>query len=183
MPFYITSPLNNFYPRPPGGGRLLPHRYTRILLRDFYPRPPGGGRPGGLTCCVAIAEFLSTPSGWRATVREKGCRIAAIISIHALRVEGDKLHARRTRIYPYFYPRPPGGGRRLREGYLPFIQLFLSTPSGWRATTGNVTGTHTHWMSIHALRVEGDGVFARRLLSADGFLSTPSGWRATKVNG
>ena len=159
LPFYITSPLNNFYPRPPGGGRLLPHRYTRILLRDFYPRPPGGGRPGGLTCCVAIAEFLSTPSGWRATVREKGCRIAAIISIHALRVEGDKLHARRTRIYPYFYPRPPGGGRRLREGYLPFIQLFLSTPSGWRATN-NIA----------------------RVCNVIGFLSTPSGWRATHLS-
>ena len=35
------------------------------------------------------AEFLSTPSGWRATVMSGMDRSAAEISIHALRVEGD----------------------------------------------------------------------------------------------
>ena len=57
---------------------------------------------------------------------------------------------------------------------------FLSTPSGWRATTGNVTGTHTHWISIHALRVEGDRELYAVTLEHKKFLSTPSGWRATQ---
>ena len=34
-------------------------------------------------------EFLSTPSGWRATIKIKFKKVLYIISIHALRVEGD----------------------------------------------------------------------------------------------
>ena len=34
---------------------------------DFYPRPPGGGRHEYLPIFVKGLEFLSTPSGWRAT--------------------------------------------------------------------------------------------------------------------
>ena len=79
------------------------------------------------------------------------------ISIHALRVEGDCVFAA--------LPRQP--------------VLFLSTPSGWRATVYSMTDFPPEAISIHALRVEGDrwafrAYFPRRL-----FLSTPSGWRAT----
>ena len=34
------------------------------------------------------------------------------ISIHALRVEGDVFILYSGGFYEYFYPRPPGGGRR-----------------------------------------------------------------------
>ena len=81
------------------------------------------------------------------------------ISIHALRVEGDRLDV------------------ALRETQL----LFLSTPSGWRATDfiqGIFTG---NWISIHALRVEGDSNCAGRTSFDSIFLSTPSGWRATSA--
>ena len=58
----------------------------------------------------------------------------------------------------YFYPRPPGGGRRnIAKKHASFF-TFLSTPSGWRATDfiqGIFTG---NWISIHALRVEGDWI-------------------------
>ena len=57
------------------------------------------------------------------------------ISIHALRVEGDRLDV------------------ALRETQL----LFLSTPSGWRATDGVYNLVAKITISIHALRVEGDG--------------------------
>ena len=36
-----------------------------------------------------LKEFLSTPSGWRATDAAKDADDALEISIHALRVEGD----------------------------------------------------------------------------------------------
>ena len=80
-----------------------------------------------------------------------------LLSTRALRVEGDLL---------------------LLECGMP-ITRFLSTPSGWRATTFRAAqGPHTP-ISIHALRVEGDrGSQGRRGLRAE-FLSTPSGWRAT----
>ena len=102
------------------------------------------------------------------------------ISIHALRVEGDcGYRLWRARI-PNFYPRPPGGGRlgkvlitsksysflstpsgwRATSSLLIYqkqIKQFLSTPSGWRATSGPASPTIAEpCISIHALRVEGD---------------------------
>ena len=123
--------------------------------------------------------FLSTPSGWRATRVALYGRRCWIISIHALRVEGDG-----------------------KKG-VGFIKdpSFLSTPSGWRATFASINGGLPYVISIHALRVEGDlpcgDADRRRKISIhalrvegdasflDGFphvavfLSTPSGWRAT----
>ena len=152
----------------------------RAIELYFYPRPPGGGRRRG-----AGGEK-----------KKRG------ISIHALRVEGDNLVADRNVAVQNFYPRPPGGGRPfpkhlslsilfdfyprppgggrldLREP-IAAPEIFLSTPSGWRATYcfAAAAGRRFHfyprppgggrhwcleafsdnsWISIHALRVEGD---------------------------
>ena len=59
-----------------------------------------------------------------------------MISIHALREEGDPHHHKTGGQKPYFYPRPPRGGR------LPILAQLAS---------GNQ-------ISIHALREEGDPV-------------------------
>ena len=81
------------------------------------------------------SKFLSTPSARRATMHERGDVAVLVISIHALREEGDKagslwavccmisIHALREegdstagimcRRPTNFYPRPPRGGRRL----------------------------------------------------------------------
>ena len=173
--------LRDFYPRPPGGGRLRAHTAIRSrppisihALRVegdpdtdgdgfpdqyFYPRPPGGGRH-------------------QYRVR---CNPERKISIHALRVEGDCCRNNLGVLARYFYPRPPGGGRRF---------IYADTDS-----------LHLD-ISIHALRVEGDGrhpltrLRDRRhfyprppgggrprvrlsLRRRSTFLSTPSGWRAT----
>ena len=58
------------------------------------------------------AEFQSTPSVWRATPDLNPQRGAHLISIHALRVEGDPPRAPPPSAAPYFNPRPPCGGRR-----------------------------------------------------------------------
>ena len=126
----------NFYPRPPGGGRRDLSLRCRSQ-KDFYPRPPGGGRHSKLKLknlydAISIHAlrvegdvksrpvsrhpligFLSTPSGWRATLcflwRNQALRV---ISIHALRVEGDRCGAAcKPGSGNDFYPRPPGGGR------------------------------------------------------------------------
>ena len=126
--------------------------------RYFYPRPPRGGR--------LSAERTSVTS--------------IPISIHALREEGDAAGTDGAQDQKHFYPRPPRGGRHhiqdapavsqqisihaLREEgdllpcSIPFhINLFLSTPSARRATSGAVT-----------------------IAAVDGFLSTPSARRATR---
>ena len=146
----------------------------------FYPRPPGGGRHRDQGSDPRDSEFLSTPSGWRATDiivafhPPKGISIHALwvegdklligistagdnISIHALRVEGDPCRPNSHHKNANFYPRPPGGGRRF--GYRGFPPRRL--------------------ISIHALRVEGDRRKDFEQAEKRRFLSTPSGWRAT----
>ena len=126
---------------------------------DFYPRPPGGGRP--LSASPSIwkrSAFLSTPSGWRATLYPNRQKYGIQISIHALRVEGDEGKNGDGTEGRNFYPRPPGGGRRTT-----YIKAKCVRP-----------------ISIHALRVEGDRGLRRSIrLPPVEFLSTPSGWRAT----
>ena len=191
----------DFYPRPPRGGRraveqvlVQGHVISIHALReegdlafhvinnaffDFYPRPPRGGRRKARS---------PAPSG------------------------ND------------FYPRPPRGGRRGRCGCIRLILAFLSTPSARRAT-GQHQGQRRRmdhfyprpprggrpdaasgpckgfWISIHALREEGDevrlfgvlelGDFYPRpprggrptptttTVAGHAFLSTPSARRAT----
>ena len=101
---------------------------------DFYPRPPGGGRLAKHLSFASGSSFLSTPSGWRATSKAPEFCIRIIISIHALRVEGDCSPSASGIFRTYFYPRPPGGGRLLEEMA--------------EEAKANI--------SIHALRVEGD---------------------------
>ena len=61
---------------------------------------------------MASTKFLSTPSARRATYPEKCITVYHFISIHALREEGDCRPRCGTPPKPYFYPRPPRGGRR-----------------------------------------------------------------------
>ena len=123
-----------FYPRPPRGGRQeLTEKLT--LTPDFYPRPPRGGR-------------LKVP--WYRS-------FFTVISIHALREEGDVD----------------------RAVVLRALAEFLSTPSARRATPGFRRSIHNHLISIHALREEGDRLYRHWLTDRKEFLSTPSARRAT----
>ena len=83
-----------------------------LVLADFYPRPPRGGR----RICHQIGSLIY------------------VISIHALREEGDT----------YFYSTST---RNVK---------FLSTPSARRATCSSLTSRRSTTISIHALREEGD---------------------------
>ena len=57
--------------------------------KNFYPRPPRGGRLGKNQLDVLVAGFLSTPSARRATWMPSIGEFPNVISIHALREEGD----------------------------------------------------------------------------------------------
>ena len=86
-------------------------------------------------------------------------RCSRAISIHALREEGDTQHKERTTKWRYFYPRPPRGGRHARI----------------RAAK------RRRMISIHALREEGDPARAAEPPFCKQFLSTPSARRATST--
>ena len=146
--------------------------------------------------------FLSTPSGRRATLTSLSISRQVTISIHALRVEGDGHVVLVDGFGKLFLSTPSGwratikllarcynpneflstpSGWRATKFLLVFNAraVFLSTPSGWRATNLISLCEACHNISIHALRVEGDGPGLGDIINAFIFLSTPSGWRAT----
>ena len=171
---------NDFYPRPPRGGRLAPRVFKpRAVSISIHALREEGDN------LIAVQQFklllfLSTPSARRATIisrrppvckdisihalREEGDFVSEswlsahyAISIHALREEGDPAHPGLQRQGNNFYPRPPRGGRPVHL----FRNLFVKI------------------ISIHALREEGDAFKNFPFLRCKLFLSTPSARRAT----
>ena len=86
---------------------------TRLQLRNFNPLPPYGGRLHNQLQSTATTRFQSTPSVWRETFSGTKTGLERRISIHSLRMEGDR--ASRT-----------------------LISVFQFTPSVWRETCGSV---------------------------------------------
>ena len=103
-----------------------------------------------------------------------------MISIHALREEGDLSSTALKRMQSNFYPRPPRGGRLSVLDASMTIRLFLSTPSARRATAVLLCWRYNLHISIHALREEGDYHFFWGNTTPKEFLSTPSARRATE---
>ena len=185
----------DFYPRPPRGGRRDAVAQKR-RLSHFYPRPPRGGRRPAFHRQKEVRRFLSTPSARRATFLMPQIIRDRPISIHALREEGDVCRYSPSHSHPYFYPRPPRGGRlvaiepkdsgraisihALREEGDQLIYrgatqvaLFLSTPSARRATRPLCPVWPRRGISIHALREEGDTTFMPRLAPERYFYPRP----------
>ena len=113
---------------------------TMPSCENFYPRPPRGGRPAESGTYLKSMLFLSTPSARRATATTaEELDAGGEISIHALREEGDSRPGTDGSSRQNFYPRPPRGGRLLVPRNLTDYQVFLSTPSARRATAKTET--------------------------------------------
>ena len=147
---------NNFYPRPPRGGRLCVNTIFGACAQ-FLSTPSARRATSAFNGSNNHIRFLSTPSARRATDElplldrspsdfyprpPRGGRLFVFchdvahpcISIHALREEGDSASTALRPTASNFYPRPPRGGRPTE-----------TQRSGLR-----------HGISIHALREEGD---------------------------
>ena len=123
-----TTPSQTyFYPRPPRGGRLETVK-TTITGCYFYPRPPRGGRP-----------------------LHPAMMVCSLISIHALREEGDATGRHHGTAATDFYPRPPRGGRRINPSQHEAVSVI----------------------SIHALREEGDATGRHHGTAATDFYPRP----------
>ena len=103
--------------------------------------------------------FQSTPSVGRATLDDIATMRDIIISIHALRGEGDHNIQCGYSSNMHFNPRPPWGGRRGEE----------------------TRGRRGRDISIHALRGEGDANIIKAGIMQSVFQSTPSVGRATEA--
>ena len=66
-----------------------------------------------------------------------------------------------------FYPRPPRGGRPVKQLGFSYDFKFLSTPSARRATDWADSDVWLYIISIHALREEGDLVAVGDILALD----------------
>ena len=149
----------------------------------FYPRPPRGGRRRA----VSLSNRIE------------------LISIHALREEGDAACQHGCCHPADFYPRPPRGGRHIiREAIIKYCKISIHAlreegdplpssraalqndfyprpPRGGRPPE-NPEPEIPKGISIHALREEGDlREVAKKYAIIGKFLSTPSARRATAV--
>ena len=101
---------------------------------NFYPRPPRGGRPGDVPGGEVLDQFLSTPSARRATSDFAPHFCARLISIHALREEGDLLSTTAKAATALFLSTPSARRATNRVHRKNQNLRFLSTPSARRAT-------------------------------------------------
>ena len=128
---------DNFYPRPPCGGRRLAAALSGLFADDFYPRPPCGGRRKADRASQRRNDnfYPRPPCGGR-----------------------PRTGARRTRCDGHFYPRPPCGGRHRQRAYREANREFLST-SPLRGTTGlDQIEEALHGISIHVPLAGDDGM-------------------------
>ena len=146
-----------FYPRPPRGGRrkrcpIRPHdshisihalreegdRIRRApLCRLFlFLSTPSARRATSIsTTSRCHIEFLSTPSARRATLHIAGDPVGMVISIHALREEGDFAQVCKHRVVVAIsiHALREEGDESEMHG-IKHTKKFLSTPSARRAT-------------------------------------------------
>ena len=149
-----------------------------------------------------LSVFLSTPSARRATFSAENWpkTYSIFLSTPSAR-RATHLGNSCCCLHIDFYPRPPRGGRPSAAATVSITMPFLSTPSARRATPQWSLNRLFIFISIHALREEGDGLrlqgqtrpadfyprpprggrpFNKRMRDEVGkFLSTPSARRAT----
>ena len=131
----VSDPAQGFQSTPSAWRETTALCSTGHWIGHFNPLPPHGGRLFSLWVLIAILAFQSTPSAWRETRFRPVSGEPSDISIHSLRMEGDKIYVMR------FYNDIP----------------FQSTPSAWRETNGLLYLFAGVEISIHSLRMEGDG--------------------------
>ena len=191
--------MTYFYPRPPRGGRhnQSDHTYTvaKFLSTPSARRATGRRKDPPASRQISIHALREEGDHCQHQVhryhaisihalREEGdifmiyTPLQDFISIHALREEGDVNVILQFGHLIHFYPRPPRGGRPLRALIRAGVLKFLSTPSARRATPSRTSVRRWLWISIHALREEGDGVpVGARRLRCDFYPRPPRGGR------
>ena len=172
--------LKNFNPRPPWGGRLRTCPLLPCPRATFQSTPSVGRATIALTGSIQTRKYISihalrgegdlpktrtsaptipfqsTPSVGRATLSPCKIPCRTSISIHALRGEGDARRSYHGNDNYNFNPRPPWGGRPKENSLTKAAQTFQSTPSVGRATALTGSIQTRKYISIHALRGEGD---------------------------
>ena len=152
---HLPGAGDNFYPRPPRGGRPIkaayPDAFVRFLSTPsarratiepmllasptlFLSTPSARRATGKYKDMIAARIFLSTPSARRATRAPSRWLPPLSISIHALREEGDATRPRRRDLTCTFLSTPSARRATVEDLLHVTPDKFLSTPSARRAT-------------------------------------------------
>ena len=137
-------------------GDLHAQNQTDRILH-FNPLPPHGGR------------------------REIVCKDHLRLHFNPLPPHGGRPYAPRLRVCAGLFQSTPSAWRETCDLVLfaPLYISFQSTPSAWRETVFLERCESVSDISIHSLRMEGDGMFSTYEIDNDLFQSTPSAWRET----
>ncbi len=123
-------------------------------VTNFYPRPPHGGRLTSTLLVISPAIFLSTPSSRRATCAHGPVSFSPIFLSTPSSRRATSVPMVRYRFRPYFYPRPPHGGRHESSSEGGGQSNFYPRPAQKAADHPRI--------SIHALLTEGDNIGSGR---------------------
>ena len=140
----VAAGGDDFYPRPPRGGRR-PQSCRSHCWRNFYPRPPRGGRPGGPAGSRQSFSYFypRPPRGGRPVSPPEIAAFPCHFYPRPPRGGRRRWPKRSNPSAYYFYPRPPRGGRQPMLANLGEMAVFLPTPSARRATIGSV---YSYWI-------------------------------------
>ena len=123
----------HFYPRPPRGGRQI-RRLKDINRMQFLSTPSARRETYFPAVFCQRRIFLSTPSARRATDAIRDAYNPQLISIHALREEGDFRISILPANHRIFLSTPSARRATELKTMVGGILVFLSTPSARRAT-------------------------------------------------
>ena len=132
--------------------------------------------------CTCPLRFLSTPSGWRATIRSRSVFVKCLF-LSTPSGWRATLTLRRPASTPKdFYPRPPGGGRHfehVQEVKTLCISIHALRVEG--DLRSRLPERLRPGISIHALRVEGDfSRFSHEYIRSNFYPRPPGGGRQQK---
>ena len=132
---------------------------SQTKIRRFQSTPSAWRETTPVNQFIRYQTFQSTPSAWRETTSESSESESPNISIHSLRMEGDRS--------------------RLLLDHVSGISIHSLRMEGDGVQH---TGFSGRCISIHSLRMEGDSGFSRYTSAALEFQSTPSAWRETQFD-
>ena len=152
-------------------------------FRVFLSTPSARRATAAGKSCTLLPSFLSTPSARRTTRGSAGnIQRKRVISIHALREEGDGLRQRPEhlplRISIHALREEGDPSQDVHQSLRPPISIHALREEGDILT---LLQRFRPFISIHALREEGDAQLKKRQTVREKFLSTPSARRATAV--
>ncbi len=123
----------------------------------FNPLPPHGGRHSETFTTfpvVGISIHSLRMEGDAYLISRRRCEV---ISIHSLRMEGDNQSLFNYILTLHFNPLPPHGGRRHRTIRNERCCYFNPLPPHGGRRLQNISDGRCVEISIHSLRMEGDG--------------------------